>query len=421
MWKQRARGQFVFLTLLAAYGGMLLIVGIARRCRPVPTRTAGSSRNCCRRVIVTGTFYHEGWFRSHILPLSQAAGEIIVVCDEPRMPVQNVRYCCPPRWARHLFGRALSKAIWMVVVGIRYPADVFVGYHIFPAAISALLAASLCGRVSCYQSTGGPIEVLGGGVNAENRLMSSLPGPSAYLESLALRVTRQFDCVVVRGQKAKRFFTERGPGGIVAVIPGSVDCRHVEWQDQREYDLVFVGRLSEIKQPLRFVEITAAVRRSLPSIRAAIVGDGPLMTQTRERAVRLGVADCIDFLGRRNDVARILARSKTFVLPSRSEGLSIALAEAMVAGAVPVVADVGELADLVDHGVNGFLVNPARVDEYADRIVSLLSDPDGWLHCARPAREAACKYNSVDAVAARWSQCLREVIELRAKPIAKVL
>lgn|GEM_PF-392373 len=409
-WR-RIRGAFAFLALVMIYSGVLVIARIARGHRRVRSRKTGDPGSRCRRIIVTGTFYHSGWFGSHILPLSRAAvDEIIVVCDEPQMAVPKVRYCCPPRWAARLLGRALSKTMWMVAIGSRYPADIFMGYHIFPGALSALLAASLHGKASCYQSTGGPIEVLGGGVNTENRFLSSLPGPSRHLESLALRVAGRFDCIVVRGHRAMRFFAERGRNGNVVIIPGSIDPDRFEWQDARDYDLVFVGRLTEIKQPLRFIDVIAAVRKSIPSVRAAVVGDGPLMAKTQRYAARLGVTECIDFLGERNDVERIVTRSRIVVLTSRSEGLSIAMAESMAAGAVPVVADVGELSDVVRDGENGFLVKPQCPREYADRIVSLLDDPDRWLRFARAARKAARGYCGVASVAARWDRCLRKTI-----------
>ena len=76
----------------------------------------------------------------------------------------------------------------------------------------------------------------------------------------------------------------------------------------------------------------------------------------------------------------ILIRSKIFVLTSRTEGLSIAMAEAMASGVVPVVANVGDLADLVVDGVTGFLVTLDNVPEFVQR-AALLLGPFG-----RPSR-----------------------------------
>ena len=127
------------------------------------------------------------------------------------------------------------------------------------------------------------------------------------------------------------------------------------------------------------------------------------------RAVETGVAGHVEFAGKIEDVEARLARTKTFVLTSRTEGLSIAMSEAMAAGVVPVVADVGELGDLVRSGVNGFLVPPGRITEFAERIVTLLSDRSLWSRASAAAVKSVLDYNGKEAVAARWRETLQNL------------
>jgi glycosyltransferase involved in cell wall biosynthesis len=148
----------------------------------------------------------------------------------------------------------------------------------------------------------------------------------------------------------------------------------------------------------------------VPDVRAAIVGSGPLMEDLQNYANRLGLADNIKFFGKRDDVEAILMRSKVFVMTSKSEGLSIAMAEAMSVGTVPVVADVGELRDLVIDGVTGYLVQPNRIDVYTDRTIALLQDPALWRKCSVEATEAARRHCDVAVVSKKWEQSLRNVI-----------
>jgi glycosyltransferase involved in cell wall biosynthesis len=284
------------------------------------------------------------------------------------------------------------------------------GYHILPGACTALIAARLLGRPACYQMTGGPIEIMGGGIHNESWLMRCLARPSAFLERLAVTVVRQFDLIVVRGDKARSFLAERDICGTVAVITGSIDNSPSPPIAERPIDMVFVGRLTEIKQPYQFVEIAAAISGLVPSARSTVLGDGPLLEPTRKRAAELRVADRIDFVGRTADVSAFLRKSKIFVLTSRSEGLSIAMAEAMAAGCVPVVADVGELRDLVTNGINGFLVAPNDINQYVERIASLLSAPGLWSQCSAAARRAATHACSREVISQRWHSHLEETI-----------
>jgi glycosyltransferase involved in cell wall biosynthesis len=393
---------YAFLAL--SFGFTLLV---ARLGRAIPRRQGRHTG----RILVTGTFYNTNWYVSHLMPLSRSgAQEVILVGDESQVPVDGVRFACPPWWFSRVMTRAAAKLIWMIVVGLRCKPDLYMGYHLFPGACSALIAARLLGRPACYQMTGGPVEVIGGGSGSENALTTRLAKPSALLERMATAVIRRFDLVVVRGQKARDFLAERGIPGTIAIITGSV-CQPQTVAQKRSYDLVFVGRMTELKQPRQFVEIVAAVRREVPSIRAAMIGDGSLLDVVRQRAAELQVADCLDLLGKRSNVQTVLSESKVFVLTSRSEGMSIAMAEAMAAGAVPVVADVGELGDLVENGVNGYLIEPDNIAQYAARIVSLLQDPALWTRLSQAAAAAATRRCSVEAVAALWRRHLDETIK----------
>jgi len=398
------------VVLAAVYGvtWLVALLGSARRRRP--WRPTG-------RIIVTGTFHNPNWYLSHLVPLSRSgADEVILVVDEPQEPVEGVRFVCPPKWAATLFGRAGAKGIWLIAAALRCRPDLYMGYHIIPAACTALIAGRLFGRPACYQMTGGPVQIIGGGVYSENSLSAGLGKPSAFIERLATAVVRQFDLLVVRGHKAERFLAVRKPRGRIAIITGSVRPPAAKPTARRDIDMAFVGRLSAVKQPQQFIEIVAEVCRAVPGLRAVVVGDGPLLPALRRTARQLGVADHIGFLGKRMDVDAILGRSKVFVLTSRSEGLSIAMAEAMFAGVVPVVADVGELGDLVTDGVNGFLVKPNRVAEYVKRIVPLLHDRDLWSICSRNANRAAKGYCSLPVVAGRWRTYLHETVTGSARP-----
>jgi glycosyltransferase involved in cell wall biosynthesis len=363
------------------------------------------------KIALLGTFYNTNWFLSHVRPLAGSGlREVLVVTDEPAEPLAGVRFACPPRVLVAVLGRPLSRALWAVRVGFRERPDLFMGYHIIPNSVSALLAARIRGRHAVYQMTGGPIEIEGGGIGSENSWLTRLAGPSSTLERLGRAAVREFDLVVVRGSSARRWVESLGPRGRVEVVPGSVDPDEVRPAAERPVDLVSVGRFTETKRPIAFVEIAAAVASARPGTSAVMIGEGPLLEEARARARALGVLDRIDFRGRQAEVAADLGRAKVFVLTSRTEGLSIAMAEAMVAGAVPVVANVGDLSDLVRDGENGYLVDGLDHSRFVDCARRLLEDPALRERLSREARASATAYVGLAQVSATWARHLSRLV-----------
>jgi len=398
------RRMAAYIVLISVYGFarlMAILGGMVPRRRWKPTG----------RILVTGTFFNPNWYLSHLTPLSRSGvKEVILVIDEPQLPLEGVRFVCWPKWASMLFGRVGARAIWVMLAGIRYRPDLYMGYHLGPGACTALMAGKLMGRPTCYQMTGGPVEIIGGGIGAAEGIGVSLGHPSELIEKMALAVVRLFDLVVVRGNKAREFLAAHGITRPVAVITGSVQNGLPVSSGVRDIHLICVGRLSPVKQVDQFVAIVNSTKQAVPGIRAVIVGDGPLRASLQTRVSQLGLRENIEFIGQTKDVGSFLARSNVFVLTSKSEGLSIAMAEAMCAGVVPVVANIGELGDLVSSGGNGYLVTPNCIDEYAKKVVSLLQDQTLWERCSRRAMTAAREHCDIDVVTEKWRQQIQQTV-----------
>lgn len=145
-----------------------------------------------------------------------------------------------------------------------------------------------------------------------------------------------------------------------AVQPMPVASGDRAWSD-RTGDVVVVGRLTKQKRVHLAIEATAAARRSGPGWRLTIVGDGPALLALERRAVELGVADAVRFVGALapDDVPVVFATAACCVMPAKGEGFGLAAAEALMQG-VPVVAclDGGGLCDLVPPAGAGRLVRP---------------------------------------------------------------
>ncbi|HEY9722880.1 MAG TPA: glycosyltransferase [Oscillatoriaceae cyanobacterium] len=135
-----------------------------------------------------------------------------------------------------------------------------------------------------------------------------------------------------------------------------------------------VGRLSEEKGFCTMLEALAILARLNPRVHAAIAGDGPLRGELEARARALGLSQ-LHFLGRRADVARLMGAADALCLPSRAEGLPLALLEAMACRLPIVASDVGGVHEAVVDGVTGWLVPPRDPLLLATRLLAVLEDP----------------------------------------------
>ena len=135
-----------------------------------------------------------------------------------------------------------------------------------------------------------------------------------------------------------------------------------------------VGRLAHVKGYDRLIKAIAMLAD--PSVVLLLVGDGPERETIKTLAVDHGIAERVIFAGYQSDPARYLSAMDLFVLPSRSEGVSISLLEAMANG-VPVAAtDVGANREVLDGGGSGVLL-PGDEKEWAGLLAGVLADRDG--------------------------------------------
>src|SRR5687768_3313203 len=153
---------------------------------------------------------------------------------------------------------------------------------------------------------------------------------------------------------------------------------------------LFVGRLVDVKNVpvlLRALALVPALSR--PHL--LLAGDGPLRIELRGHAQQLGIAAHVHFLGERADTALLMQCADVLVLPSREEGLSNVILEAMAAGCPVIASDVGGNPELVEHARSGFLFPADDASALAAALVRVASDPDLRL---RLATAAACRARS---------------------------
>lgn len=105
------------------------------------------------------------------------------------------------------------------------------------------------------------------------------------------------------------------------------------------------------------------------------IGEGPTFPRVRAEAIRIGLADRIEFMGARTDVPELLSQSHIFVLASNYEGLPISILEAMRAGLPVIASAVGGVPECVHDGITGFLVARGDIKALREKLRELIASP----------------------------------------------
>lgn len=182
-----------------------------------------------------------------------------------------------------------------------------------------------------------------------------------------------------------------------------------------------VGSLYPVKGHRYLLEAVPSLLQRFPRTTFLIVGRGALDETLKAQAEELGIDKKVLFLGLRQDIPRLLAVMDVFAHPSLSEGLSMAILEAMMAAKPVVATNVGGNPELLVHGATGFLVQPKNSAALVECVGGLLQDPALARNLGASGRDRAMQLFSLKAMATQY-QSLYMISERRAQTYAgKVL
>jgi glycosyltransferase involved in cell wall biosynthesis len=119
-------------------------------------------------------------------------------------------------------------------------------------------------------------------------------------------------------------------------------------------------------------------------------------------AAELGLRDRLHLLGLRDDIETLLRAADVFVQPSRSEGLPLAVLEAMAVGLPVVASRVGGIPEAVRDGETGVLVPPSQPAALAEELRKLLESPERRLELARAGRRRVREAFSLEAMLEKY-------------------
>jgi glycosyltransferase involved in cell wall biosynthesis len=171
----------------------------------------------------------------------------------------------------------------------------------------------------------------------------------------------------------------------------------------------FVGHLVRQKRPERVLEVLALLRARGRQVHLVVAGSGPLRAGLEAQAQRLGVADSVAFLGHRDDVEWVFGGADLVLLTSEAEGIPGVAIEAAMAGCPMVTVPVGGVAEVVEDGVTGLVLDSDDPQEMAAAVAAVLDDEEARERMSRNARDSAMGF-SASATAALYAERLSDAL-----------
>lgn len=246
-----------------------------------------------------------------------------------------------------------------------------------------------------------------------------------YIHGREKQLARDADALICcsryMAEEIERLFEV--PSGELTIIPNGVDpatlgitgwSRKAPEQPGRGF-VLFIGRLVPEKGVQVLLRALALVSPRFPDLRLVVAGTGPYLPQLRALTAELGLTDRVEFPGfvDGEDRNRLFREASAAVFPSLYEPFGIVALEAMSVQIPVIVSDTGGLGEVVEHGVDGFKVQPDRPDLLAYYLAQIVASPDLSQQMARKAWRKVLTLYDWRFIAERTKDVYRTVVGSR--------
>ncbi len=181
----------------------------------------------------------------------------------------------------------------------------------------------------------------------------------------------------------------------------------------RRFVTIVANMRHEVKDYPTFLRAARRVRAAIPHAAFLLAGEGELTESIRDQARELGLEHDAIFLGRCEKLAELFAVSDVCVLSSKAEGFSNSILEYMAAARPVVATDVGGAREAIVEGETGYLVPSGDDATMADRIISLLREPEKARAMGEQGRRIVAQGFSRDAQLERTTELYETMLNQR--------
>jgi len=295
----------------------------------------------------------------------------------------------------------LALASRMAEVAERYGLDLLHVHYAIPHSVAALLARQM---------------------SAPRRLpfVTTLHGTDVTLvgaEPSYLPITRfaieQSDQVTVISNfllaETRQVFGTRRPLERIYNFVNVERYQPVERDPNPRFRILHISNFRPVKRVLDCIRVLTAVRREVDA-ELWLAGDGPERSPAERLAHELALERYVHFLGKQDQVERLIARCDALLMPSEREAFGLAALEAMACGVPPVAAASGGVEELIADGENGYLAPVGDIQALAGRLIQLAQDQQLARRIGQAARRTAIERFTTEQVIPQYEALYRALL-----------
>lgn len=300
-------------------------------------------------------------------------------------------------------------SLFLYLVKHRHEYDIIHIHQLAHHAFVCVVAAKLFGKKSL-------IKVGNSGRASDIKVMQE--NRQVWGTRQMLPKIRECDCIIAISSLIEEELLANGfRADQIYRIPNGVEVNHTitpksDYSIANEVSLTYVGRMHWQKGPDLLLDALKKIAELRPDLRwqLTMLGSGPQSSHLKRQAQEYGIADRIKFRGIVDNVPDYLAKTDIFVLPSRAEGLSNALLEAMAAGLPCVVTNIVANAEVIQDDYNGLLTPEEDEEAMAQSLLYLIDDETLRARLGKQARQTVVERYSLDAVADRYVELYQDLL-----------
>jgi len=274
-------------------------------------------------------------------------------------------------------------------------------HYAIPHATSAFLAREITGIPYVVTLHGSDVTILG--------------SDSSYMPINVFTIDGANAITAVSGFLAKEAYERLGIKKEIMVIPNFVDveiyapARASKKRNNRDVVITHISNFRPVKRIQDIVHALNIVVKQAPDAKLLLVGDGPERHAIERLIDKLGLKHNIMLTGYRSDISNVLKCSDIVVLSSETESAPLTLLEGMSTGLPVIATRVGGIPEIVEDGLNGFLVEPKHPEALAQKILELNSNEKLRERIGADARKRVLEKYTAAKIVSRYVEVYENV------------